>query len=64
MTDGPLFKGASFTGFVALSIMVCFLWSCGCGTLVSYAQGVTLVVRTFFTGDECVLLLQQRIAPK
>ena len=39
MTDGLLLGGAAFTGIVAFSVMICFLWSLGCGTLARYAQG-------------------------
>ena len=48
MTDGPLIGGAAFTGIVAFSRMICFLWSPGSGTLVENANGPPLAVRIFF----------------
>ena len=39
MADGPLIRGAAFTGLVPFSMMICFLLSLGSGTLVRYAQG-------------------------
>ena len=77
MTDGPLFGGAAFTGIIAFSMMICFLWSLGSGTfrqvctrsplavrllLVARAKSL-LAVRIFFTKGDGALPLRQRMAP-
>ena len=57
MTDRPLIGGADFTGIVAFSMMICFLWlgmhkvSLGCAPFgpLPRCAGSPLAVRIFFT---------------